>query len=349
MITLAVNKLIFGGEVKFDLTADTVTPQTLAQGVTAHNSKGEPITGTMISGGDSGSGVIDVTELPTSDINENAVYRVTETVQTEKNEIYLYPGNDVYTMQEYLASQGIPTVPNIYVVDTLPADMLPSDVQTFSALHFYILRSDGIAYANVPAYGGIITVGLFGFQDMGYDKGFTKNVYEETEVGFYTTIEAYKQVVRWFIRENSEWKEVTAYIDALTPHGFINAEVPSGNITARVFSGADIISGEYTEIDESWFLKRDGTHIKSIYPYRFRGSALQTLTIPAFIENIYQEVFSHNYDLKNVTFKGTPKFIELDAFSFCDNLTTINVPWSEGEVENAPWGAINATINYNCV
>ena len=37
------------------------------------------------------------------------------------------------------------------------------------------------------------------------------------------------------------------------------------------------------------------------------------------------------------------------AFIGCDNLTTINVPWSEGAVENAPWGATNATINYNYV
>jgi hypothetical protein len=35
------------------------------------------------------------------------------------------------------------------------------------------------------------------------------------------------------------------------------------------------------------------------------------------------------------------------AFSGCANITTINVPWAEGAVENAPWGATNATINYN--
>ena len=31
----------------------------------------------------------------------------------------------------------------------------------------------------------------------------------------------------------------------------------------------------------------------------------------------------------------------------CTNLTTINVPWAEGAVAGAPWGATNATINYN--
>lgn len=30
-----------------------------------------------------------------------------------------------------------------------------------------------------------------------------------------------------------------------------------------------------------------------------------------------------------------------------DNFGSIYVPWSEGEIEGAPWGAVNATIHYN--
>lgn len=42
-----VNKLIKDGVTKLDLTSDTVTPETLAEGVTAHNASGAEITGTM--------------------------------------------------------------------------------------------------------------------------------------------------------------------------------------------------------------------------------------------------------------------------------------------------------------
>lgn len=45
---MAVNKVALNGEVKLDLTADTVTPETLLKGKTAHNASGELITGTMI-------------------------------------------------------------------------------------------------------------------------------------------------------------------------------------------------------------------------------------------------------------------------------------------------------------
>lgn len=42
---MAVNKVALNGEVKLDLTADTVTPQTLLKGATAHNAAGKLITG----------------------------------------------------------------------------------------------------------------------------------------------------------------------------------------------------------------------------------------------------------------------------------------------------------------
>ena len=45
---MAVNKVALNGEVKLDLTADTVTPETLLKGKTAHNAAGELITGNMI-------------------------------------------------------------------------------------------------------------------------------------------------------------------------------------------------------------------------------------------------------------------------------------------------------------
>lgn len=41
-----VNKVILGMEVKLDLSADTVTADKLAKGVTAHDKSGAPITGT---------------------------------------------------------------------------------------------------------------------------------------------------------------------------------------------------------------------------------------------------------------------------------------------------------------
>lgn len=49
---MAVSKVIYGGDTIVDLTADTVTAETLADGVTAHGANGESIVGTMRRGED---------------------------------------------------------------------------------------------------------------------------------------------------------------------------------------------------------------------------------------------------------------------------------------------------------
>ena len=43
---MAVNKVVYGTETLIDLTSDTVTPDKLLNGITAHDQSGEPITGT---------------------------------------------------------------------------------------------------------------------------------------------------------------------------------------------------------------------------------------------------------------------------------------------------------------
>lgn len=50
MSAMAVNKVVYGNTVLVDLTGDTVTPDKLLNGVTAHNASGEQITGTMEAG-----------------------------------------------------------------------------------------------------------------------------------------------------------------------------------------------------------------------------------------------------------------------------------------------------------
>ena len=50
MNAMAVNKVVYGTTVLVDLTKDTVTPDKLLKGATAHNASGESITGTMEAG-----------------------------------------------------------------------------------------------------------------------------------------------------------------------------------------------------------------------------------------------------------------------------------------------------------
>lgn len=70
------------------------------------------------------------------------------------------------------------------------------------------------------------------------------------------------------------------------------------------------------------------------------------LTFHNGITQIDNHAFYNCENLKSVIFKGTPT-LAASIFSNCTKLTNIYVPWSEGAVANAPWGAPNATVHYD--
>ena len=76
-------------------------------------------------------------------------------------------------------------------------------------------------------------------------------------------------------------------------------------------------------------------------------SSLALTVFPEGLMSIGSGAFSECESLTSITFKGTPTLIDSATFFDCINLTDIKVPWAEGAVADAPWGATNATITYN--
>ena len=58
-----VNKVAFGGNTIIDLTADTITPDKLAYGATAHDKSGAPITGTSTKDADTSDATASASEI----------------------------------------------------------------------------------------------------------------------------------------------------------------------------------------------------------------------------------------------------------------------------------------------
>lgn len=90
--------------------------------------------------------------------------------------------------------------------------------------------------------------------------------------------------------------------------------------------------------------------VKEINEYAFQDETdIRVIILPSTIIRVEAGVFNGCTNLESVTFQSTPSTWtgRSTAFADCTNLTTINVPWAEGAVSGAPWGATNATINYN--
>lgn len=86
----------------------------------------------------------------------------------------------------------------------------------------------------------------------------------------------------------------------------------------------------------------------SIGAYAFRqGTGLASITLPPALATIGDYAFANCTGLETVRFTSTVSSIPGGVFSGCTKLSTIYVPWSQGQVANAPWGANNATIIYD--
>lgn len=88
--------------------------------------------------------------------------------------------------------------------------------------------------------------------------------------------------------------------------------------------------------------------LTSIGESAFRKCTHLALTsLPEGLWVIGARAFQGCTSLTSITFKGTPTTIGSAPFNDCINLTDIKVPWAEGAVSGAPWGAKKATITYN--
>lgn len=135
-------------------------------------------------------------------------------------------------------------------------------------------------------------------------------------------------------------------------------------IPANIKSGVSIFSvtGSYTGSGESsgdsfdlkGFLEKtlttlilpsDLTKIGAYGLYKLEY--LRGISIPAGVTDIGAYAMYGCTNLTMVSFEGTPNTIATAVFSNCNNLMHIYVPWAEGAVANAPWGATRATIHYN--
>jgi hypothetical protein len=144
---MGVNKVEYNGETLIDLTNDSVTPETLARGVTAHDASGELIEGIMNLTGSIG---LEFTERKNTAGNIIA-YGVSKGTCTD-TEIVIpryYNGKPVTTING-AAFSGLETVKSIHIPDTV------TDIGTLAFSNCINLEK-----VNIPRSVAWISTGVF--------------------------------------------------------------------------------------------------------------------------------------------------------------------------------------------
>ena len=113
--------------------------------------------------------------------------------------------------------------------------------------------------------------------------------------------------------------------------------------------GVTIIGDSAFNSNQHQIITRLPLELKTIgkVAFQYCGAPFTLSEIPSKVETIGAQAFHNCTGFTELTFKGTPSSIATNSFQGCTNLLNIYVPWAEGEVANAPWGATNATIHYN--
>jgi hypothetical protein len=79
----------------------------------------------------------------------------------------------------------------------------------------------------------------------------------------------------------------------------------------------------------------------------FYNTGLTHITVPNEVTTLGTNVFANCANLTTATLGSGITTLDKYTFNNCSKLTDIYVPWAEGAVANAPWGATKATIHYN--
>lgn len=125
------------------------------------------------------------------------------------------------------------------------------------------------------------------------------------------------------------------------------------SLTAVEYKAESITIGSSTFKGCTSLKEIDLTRVSSIGMYGLQNCTSLPSEIVLGATSLNNSAFYYQSQITAIRFKGTPTSIASETFSAITgwgsaaNLKDIYVPWAEGEVANAPWGAANATVHYN--
>ena len=353
---MAVNKVILGDQTLIDLTADSVTPDKLFKGITAHNMKGESIVGTM-EGGSTPSEPSDNTAVIFADYDGNLI--------------------DTWTKDEVASKTALPTPPAHTGLVFEGWNWTLADIQTDTTGQVitvgpYYHTASGLTEIDIHLdIGTGKEVRLFQSsmdveKDWGDGVTNTEYIHTYSEYGDYTIktpvkIDSYGNRIIFSssvdinglcIKEFRPSQEVTSYTNlshllSNTTKVVINILNKDSVLKSKdLYWGLDYYEGsKYVTVNKNnsistWSTSSTNRRRRIKYLYipssvtsigqnAFYGcSSLQSVNIPSSVTSIGQNAFYGCSSLQSITIPDNVTSIGNYAFQNCSSLQSIAIPSS---------------------
>lgn len=295
------------------------------------------LAGTGGGGGGSGAGIIDVTELPTENIDENAVYRISGAGGAE---VWVVDAVNKMTFADVMAKMGANVHVPIYVVETLPETMEKVDAAT--AMPLYVVNSTGIAYISYDGTPSDVTTagnGMFGYPDKGWVESIDDIEPSADNRGVYSVrVEASVELYTYSEGNWTKYMGQDVFYDMIAEY---EEEIDSLNIRL-----APVNFEDYAILDES------GTSITGLnLSNADKMDKVKSIEIPNTIQTIGDSALAGCTNLKYVIFEegSTLNKIGEQAFMWCGSIENLAIPVTVTNIAaEVFYGCLSLTsITYN--
>jgi len=156
---MAVSKVIFGGDVLIDLTADTITADKLLKGSTAHGADGEVINGACTFDADTSDATAVATEILSGKTAYNKGNKVTGTMKNNG----AVTGTITTKDEQYTVPQGFHDGSGkVGIADTEQAKLIPANIREGVTILGVVGSMSGTEGAN--AQSKTVTPTVNGFE-----------------------------------------------------------------------------------------------------------------------------------------------------------------------------------------
>ena len=350
---MAVNKVVLGDQTLIDLTADSVTPDKLFKGITAHNMKGESIVGTM-EGGSAPSEPSDNTAVIFADYDGNLI--------------------DTWTWDEVAGKTTLPTPPAHtglvfegwnWTLEDIKTDTTGQVItvgpfyHTESGLTEIDIHLDEVTGKFFTCFSTSINVD---WGDGTYDNSMTHTYADygdytiktsASSIGFDYVVNNSSAQVGTFIKQirlgvstkqiNINSQEV---LNGVTVHSQVTKIIANwsyfiGSKTLVVPSMADCRITTGINTDYICYPKQVGTMSVDSQPDTgcgtYNGKNMKFFYMPLNnnVTSIGDDAFSNCFSLQSITIPSNVTSIGSYAFSNCSSLQSINIPSSVTSIGNS--------------